>query len=98
MRIYANFRHIPEIQGIPVSQRADVWRSFLQSHGYLSRETFLALIPVILSALAASLCKDRIGLVLSVLLLLVGVLVCCVTYVSLMRRPFRKYLDRPPNA
>ena len=97
MSIYANFRHIPEMQDIPASQRADVWRSFLQSHGYLSRETFLALIPVILSALAAVHCLERIGLMLSVLLLLGGVLACCITYVSLMRRPFRKYLDSHPD-
>jgi hypothetical protein len=94
MSVYANFRHIPEMQAIPAAQRTAVWRSFLQAQGYLSRETFLAFTPLVLSGLAAVLCLARIGPLLSLLLLLSGVPALCFTYVTLMRRPFRKYLDK----
>lgn len=94
MRIYANFRQIPEMQGIPDSQRAVVWRSFLRTHGCISRETFIALIPLILSVLAGRLCHERMGIQFSLLLVLSGVPGVCFTYVSLMRRPFRKYLEK----
>lgn len=96
MRIYANFRQIPEMQAIPVSQREAVWRSFLQAHGYLSRETFLALIPPILAVLVAKLCVEQIGTVFSLFLVFSGIPALCYTYVSLLRRPFRKYLDKTP--
>ena len=80
------------MQSIPEQDRAKAWQAFMREHGVFRREFFLSFGPFFLLLIGASSFISRIGFIPVLIVCICGPLVSAAFYVSLIRKPLRKFL------